>query len=43
MKLTDTQRIILDLVLNGQMGMSSAIRRALDNGEEDFAEYLKTF
>lgn len=40
---TRDQAIVLDLVLNGEMGMSSAIRRALDAGQDDFAAYLRTF
>jgi len=43
MNLTREQEIILCLVLNGEMSMSSAIRRARENGQDDFAEYLRGF
>lgn len=43
MNLTPEQESILDLVLNGEMGMSSAIAFALRTDQIEFAEYLKTF
>jgi len=41
--MTPEQEIILDLVLNGEMGMSAGIQWAIRNGYLGFAEYLKTF
>lgn len=43
MNLTSEQESILDLVLDGQMGMSAAISWALRTDQVEFAEYLKTF
>lgn len=43
MTLTSDQQIVLDLVLNGEMSMSRGIRWALETGQNEFADYLRTF
>lgn len=41
--LSQDQAITLDLVLNGELSMTSAVRRARENGEDEFANYLRNF
>lgn len=41
--LTAEQESMLDLALNGEISMSSAIAWALRTDQIEFAEYLKTF
>lgn len=43
MNLTAMQSVIVNAVVNEQISVSRAIRRALNNGELEFADYLKTF